>query len=203
MRKTWLFFAVVIAVTALIYFGLERYEATSSPLPVYGPENHEIPEFGFRTQDDEYFNRNKMEGKIAVVNYFFTSCPSICPRMTRNLQAVHDLYRNDDDLIMMSLTVDPKRDTPERLAMFADNYNADSQTWKFLTGDKKDLYHLARKGFLVSATEGAGDHGDFIHSENIVLIDRSMRIRGFYNGTDEGAISDLIRDIAKLKKQRA
>lgn len=202
MKKTWIFFLLVIIATAVGYYGLEYYETNATPLPVYGEEGHVIPDFGLRTQENEYFNRSQIEGKILVVNYFFTSCPSICPKMTRNLQSVHDLYRNDPDLLMMSLTVDPKRDTPERLAMFAENYNANSETWKFLTGEKKELYQLARKGFLVSATDGPGDHGDFIHSENIVLLDRSAKIRGFYVGTDEKSIQELIQDIAKLKKQR-
>jgi len=117
----------------------------------------------------------------------------------KNMQGVHDVIRADEDIILLSLTVDPKRDTPERFMSYLSNFNVNHDTWHLLTGEKKDLYRLARKSFLVSATEGAGDEYDFIHSENIVVIDQEGKIRNFVNGTAENADQQILRTISKLK----
>jgi protein SCO1/2 len=149
------------------------------------------------------FSSEVLKNKVVVTNFFFTSCPSVCPRMMRNLQSVHELYRDDKEVALVSITVDPKRDTPERLRKYAQALHAETERWRFLTGEKKQIYPLARHGYFISAADGGSSEHDFIHSENLVLIDRVGRIRGYYNGLDEKAVDQLVNDILKLKKERS
>lgn len=207
--KSWVFVGSVLAAATTLAIGYEVIEG-SAQLPVYGPKelsgteelDHHIPDFELIAQDGGTFSSGIMRDKIVVANFFFTSCPSICPQMMRNMQSVHELYRNDPRVLFISMTVDPKRDDPARLQLYADGLNANTDHWRFLTGEKKDIYGLARHGFFVSAVDGDGGNLDFIHSENLVLVDRTGRIRGYYNGLDESAMEDLSKDITKLKKER-
>jgi protein SCO1/2 len=206
----WLFLAAVIGgavVLTVVYELTQRYSA----LPVYGPatvidgreQAFVVPAYEFIAQDGETFSSSKLTGKVAVTNFFFTSCPTICPQMMRNMQSVHELFRSDPGVAFVSFTVDPKRDNPERLKMYAEALNADMTQWRFLTGDKKKIYALARNGFFVSATDGDGGDHDFIHSENLVLVDGEGHLRGYYNGLDPESVEQLSRDISKLKKERS
>ena len=191
--------ATIAGFTGASYYAVEYIEAKVYPLPVYGPEDHEIELFQLTNQKDELFNSSNHLDKIWVVNTFFTSCPSICPKMMRNMQSVHDIVRSEEDIVLISLTVDPKRDTPERFMTYLDNFNVNHSSWQLLTGEKSDLYRLARKSFLVSATDGAGDEYDFIHSENIVVVDQEGKIRNFVNGTAEDADEKILKTIKRLK----
>ena len=170
------------------------------PLPVYGPEDHKIESFELINQKGELISSSAQEGKIWVVNYFFTSCPSVCPKMMRNMQEVHNIFRSDEEVILMSFTVDPKRDQPERFMRYLDRFNINHDTWQLVTGPKPDLYRLARRSFLVSATDGGGGEYDFIHSENIVIIDQHQQIRGIVNGVAENADQEIFAIIKKLKR---
>lgn len=173
-----------------------------NPLAIYGEENHVVPDFKFVNQSSEEFNSELHKQKIWVVNYFFTSCPSICPKMMKTMQEVHDIIRAEDDIILLSFTVDPKRDTPEKFTQFLENYNVENSSWQLLTGDKKSLYRLARKAFLISATDGGGDETDFIHSENIVILDKNQRIRAIINGLAQDADRDILKTITRIKQER-
>jgi protein SCO1/2 len=181
-----------------------KYETRYSELPSYSPEYVEgtfgITPFELINHDGDVITEAAMDGKITVVNYFFTHCPSICPKMTRNLKHVQDLYNDEPSVQIFSYTVDPKRDSSARLAAYADKFAIQLGQWQFITGDKKDLYRLARNAYRLSATDGDGGPGDFIHSENLVLVDQKGRIRGYYDGTDRKQVDQLITDIAKLKK---
>jgi protein SCO1/2 len=108
------------------------------------------------------------------------------------------MYIDRDDVEIISFSVDPERDDPERMAYFAGLFNADPDQWHFLTGDKKDIYRMARIGFTVTATDGDGGPDDFIHSPLFVLVDQQKNIRGFYDGTDRPAVNQIIKDIGKL-----
>ena len=203
--KIWIFTVLVLLVPALTYWGFTKYENRYAELPVYNATDLKEDAFGIMpfeliNHNDQPITENDMNGKITVVNYFFTHCPSICPTMTRNLKHVQDLYNNEPSVQIFSYTVDPKRDTPERFRWYADKYAVQLGQWQFITGDKIDLYRLARNAFRISATEGDGGPGDFIHSENLVLVDQKGRIRGYYDGTDRKQVDQLISDIAKLKK---
>lgn len=203
MSKTssTLFLVIVFGAVFLVNQLLTRYDE-QMPLPIYGQENHIIPDFEFENQEEKIINSKELQGKIWIVNYFFTACPSICPTMTKNLQNIHDLVRNDHEIAFLSFTVDPKRDTPKKLKEYANRYNANHNQWHFLTGDKTMLYRLARKGFLLSASDGAtSDDSGFIHSENVMLIDQEQNIRGIYVGTDEKSMQQCLDDLKKLKSK--
>lgn len=194
------FFIVLIGFTAVGYGIVEIFE-NNSPLPVYGKEDHTVEAFTLTDQQDHPFHSRDHDGKIWIVNCFFTSCPIVCPKVMKNLQDVHDLLRNDDGVVTISMTVDPKRDTPEQLNKYAKKYNASMDSWFLLTGDKKELYRLARNEFLLSASDGSGDDSDFLHSENIMIIDPDHRVRDIINGTGPKANSMVLESVKKLKKE--
>jgi protein SCO1/2 len=146
-----------------------------------------------------------MKGKIAVVEYFFTTCKSICPIMNRQMQRVDASFKNDQDVRIFSFTVDPETDDVEQMKKYATSHQANPGKWHFLTGKKADLYALARKSFFVlkpAEAQNLGDAGsDFIHTNNFVLVDKQLRIRGYYDGTSEKEVNQLISDIKRLQKE--
>lgn len=199
-KSTLLFFLVLIGFTAAGYALVEVF-VSNSPLPVYGKEGHQVQHFTLTDQEGDTFQSSDYDGKIWIVNSFFASCPIVCPKVMKNLQEVHDYLRNEESIVTMSLTVDPKRDTPEVLLKYAQKYNANNDSWFLLTGEKKDLYRLARVEFLMSASDGAGNETDFIHSENINIIDPDHQIRDIINGTDPQADQKIMESIKKLRSE--
>lgn len=181
-------------------------------LPYYGPKNwsvdtdtsyHRIPYFEFHNQFNQLFTSKDVKGKIYVCEYFFTTCKSICPIMNRHLEKVYQLFKNDSNFYILSHTVDPDADSSEVLLRYATMHSVSNQQWQFLTGEKKDLYNLARKGYLLSADEGNGGAEDFIHTQNFALIDKNGHIRGYYDGTDSLEVNRMIIDINVLKQAYA
>ena len=165
--------------------------------------NHTILDFDLINQNGDSVTQEIIRDRVVVANFFFATCPTICPIMNNQLSRVHAEYLNNDDVIILSHTVWPEIDTVEALKEYGDRYEADSKRWQFLTGDKHHLYNLARKSYLVAPSEhdtsfDQGGEGDFIHTENIVLIDEKRRIRGFYDGTDALEVSQLIEDVQIL-----
>jgi len=160
---------------------------------------HTIPDFSFISNKNEVITQDVMDDKIVVIDYFFTTCPGICIPMSDNLQKVQYQFIRHDDVLLLSHTVDPEYDTPEILDAYAQKHDARYEKWKFLTGEKPDLYHLARKGYFISASEGDGGVEDFIHSNKFVLVDKEKVIRGYYDGTDSTAVAKLAEDIYILK----
>lgn len=202
MNKSILIFLLILAsLTFMGYKAMTIIDRKINPLPVFGEKNHSVPDFKLMNQMSETFNSEMHNHKIWVVNYFFTSCPSICPKMMKSMQEVHDVIRNVDDVLLLSFTVDPKRDTPDKFIQYLENYNVDHSSWQLLTGDKKSLYRLARKAFLISATDGGGDEYDFIHSENIVILDKSQHIRAIINGTAKDADREILKTITRIKQE--
>jgi protein SCO1/2 len=182
------------------------YEKRYSSLPVLGPRidengksgDHTIASFSLMNQDEKVVTNDKWKGKIVVAHFFFSTCPTVCPAMIRNLQKVYDM---DSELLIQSFSVDPQRDSAAQLRTFSKRMKLDNHNWDLLTGDKKEIYRLARNSFLVVATDGDGGAGDFIHSEKVVLIDKQRRIRGYYQGTNETEMNQLVIDIKKLKNE--
>lgn len=201
------------------------YHFTSSkkekPLPIINPIDvneemvdpemlrlgigHHIGAFSFQNQDAKVISTKDMKGKIAVVEYFFTTCKSICPIMNMNMQRVNEAFKNENVVRIFSFTVDPETDDVPQMKKFATSHQATSGKWHFLTGKKEDLYALARKSFFVlkpAEAQNLGDAGsDFIHTNNFVLIDKQLRIRGYYDGTSEKEVNQLISDIKRLQKE--
>jgi protein SCO1/2 len=159
---------------------------------------HSIPSFSLINQNGETITESIVKGKVYVVDYFFTTCQSICPIMSKQLDRV---YKEQKDVLILSHTVDPETDTPSILKEYSAKFQADPKRWLFLTGTKPDLYNLARTGYLLDAQEGNGGAEDFIHTQNFALIDKKGRIRGYYDGTDSSAVNDLITDIGFLLQE--
>lgn len=163
---------------------------------------HTIGKFSFLDQDGNTVTQEDVRGKVYVVEYFFTTCGTICPKMNKQMQRVHKAYKGNKNVNILSFTVDPKTDTVEQMKRYATQHGADASQWHFLTGNKDSLYRLARTSFFVlkpAEAENQGDVGsDFIHTNNFVLVDKQMRIRGYYDGTSAKEVDKLIHDIDHL-----
>lgn len=194
----WLFVAVVVLLPIAVFAVVKWYENHFSPLPVLGPENHRVSNFLFEDQKGKTVSLTDWENKIVVANVFFTHCPSICPKMTYQLKRVQAYA--DKDILISSFSVDPGRDSIAKLRTYAEQFGIKDR-WHLLTGEKIALYRFVRKDLMIVATDGDGGPNDFIHSDNLVLIDPLKRIRGFYKGTDEKEVNRLIKDIKKLKAE--
>src|SRR5215203_3805902 len=195
----WIFMAVVVLLPMGVFAIVKWYEHSYTRLPELGPRDHKIANFQLTDQTGSTVSLENWNDKIVVANLFFTHCPSVCPKMIRSLKRVQQVYANDPQLLINSFTVDPERDTVAQLARYASMADI-RNNWQLITGSKEDIYKLARKSFLIVATDGDGGPNDFIHSELLVLIDQQKHIRGFYNGTDEGEVTNLLRDIKRLKQ---
>lgn len=167
---------------------------------------HTIGLFSFQNQEGKTITENDVKGKIFVAEYFFTTCKTICPIMNDQMQRIHRKFKNNSNIRILSFTVDPKTDTVEQMKRYADSHKADPKSWFFLTGEKDKLYELARKSFFVlkpAEAENQGDVGsDFIHTNNFVLVDRKMRIRGYYDGTSTLEVEKLMSDIDLLLEEK-
>jgi len=167
---------------------------------------HKIPNFQLTDHLGQPLTGNEMEGRIWVVNTFFTRCPNICPGLTRNLRKMQVSFENpkrkrfgDTSIVyFLSMSVDPERDSVAALKHWADRFHVNSDSWRLLTGPKKDIYNLLLNDFRLSAQDGEGIDTNFIHTEKVMLIDRNRVVRGFYNGLDSADMADLAKDIGRL-----
>ena len=160
---------------------------------------HKISDFSLTNQNGQIVTQKKYDNKIYIADFFFTTCQSICPIMTKNMKDLQDKLIEDSGVLLLSHTVFPEIDSVEVLKKYAiDNSVIDSK-WDLVTGDKKEIYDLARKSYLAAKDNNFSEY-DLIHTENFVLIDKKKQIRGFYDGTDKEEINRLINDIKILKK---
>ncbi len=165
-------------------------------------EFHTIPSFELTNQDGEKITDQTFEDKIYVTDFFFTTCPGICPRMTSNMKTLQDQFLNDDQVLLLSHSVTPEIDSISRLKEYADEKGVISNKWHLVTGDRNEIYELGRKWYFVEEDLGSfQEDDDFLHTENFVLIDKNKHIRGIYNGLNKTAIQQLIADIETLKKE--
>jgi protein SCO1/2 len=160
---------------------------------------HKISDFSLTNQNGETVTQKNYDNKIYVADFFFTTCQSICPIMTKNMKDLQDRLIQDSAVLLLSHTVFPEIDSVEVLKKYAIENNVIDSKWNLVTGDKKEIYDLARKSYLATKDSNFGDY-DMIHTENFVLIDKKKQIRGFYDGTDKDEINRLINDIKILKK---
>jgi protein SCO1/2 len=164
---------------------------------------HKIKPFKLKNQFGKEVGLDDLNGKIVVANFFFTSCPSICPKLTRNMKRLQDAFKKTDTIVrFVSFTVDPERDSVQKIKAYGDKFSIDHDTWWMLTGDRKVIYDVALNEFKASiASEGNIDTG-FIHTEKFFLLDRDKVVRGWYNGLDSVNLGKLIKDVVLLNMER-
>ena len=203
---------LLLVLPGLMYFYVTMAYNNFIKLEIIGEQGYSIDEFSFINQNNDTITKDSLTGSIYVANFFFTSCPSICPIMTKNMSYLQDKLSVYPDVRFLSHTVDPDNDTPEKLNSYIDlmqqkNISIDLSNWDFLTGDKDKLYQTAAN-YFVNASADSLAPGGFLHSEYFVLIDKQGRVRsgidkngnavGAYDGTNEAQIKDLINDIKVL-----
>lgn len=165
----------------------------------YQKKYHKIANFSLTNQNGRVITQEDYKDKIYVADFFFTTCQTICPIMTKNMHEVQKEFITDNEIMILSHTVTPDIDTVAQLKRYAKEKNVNASKWNLVTGNKKDIYELARKSYLAVKDDGDGGPFDMIHTENFMLIDKERQIRGFYDGTDMEEINRLIDDIKTLK----
>lgn len=223
MLKTPIILAVLFLafVFAAFWFSNSLNEKVKEKLPIINPndvnpelvdeamqgvgQGHTIRYFELKNQLGETVTGKELDGKIYVADFFFTTCGGICPQMTKQMVRIQNEFKDNDRVMLVSHTVTPDHDTVEVMKKYADKYGADHAKWFFLTGNKKEIYGLARRAyFIVKAAQEGEDDGsgsDFIHTENFVLIDAKKRIRGYYSGIRESSVDSLMNDIRQLLEE--
>ena len=162
---------------------------------------HIISDFSLINQNGKTITQEDYKDKIYVADFFFTTCQTICPIMTDNMLEVQNKLKNDSTITLLSHSVTPEIDSVAQLKKYALKKGVDDTKWNLVTGEKKEIYKLARKSYLAVKTDGNGDQYDMIHTENFILVDKKKRIRGFYDGTDDLDIERLLKDIEILKRE--
>jgi protein SCO1/2 len=209
---------IILTMTVFSAFVVSSFYYVNKPietLPIYSPsmvskelveENiqfikkyHKIKDFSMKNQNGETITQEFYNNKIYVADFFFTTCPTICPIMTENMGYIQEKIKNDSDILLLSFSVTPEIDSVEQLKKYALEKNVIDSKWNLVTGNKKDIYNLARTSYLVAKTNGDGGKYDMIHTENFVLVDKEKRIRGFYDGTNSKEMDQLLNDIKILK----
>ena len=211
-KKFAIFFALLSGVILIL-----MYQAIKPKpfLPIYQPNMvnpelvdstlhytkryHKIGDFALLNQNGKTITQADYEGKIYIADFFFTTCPSICPLMTKNMAEIQDVILDDPEVMLLSHSVTPQIDSVAQLKKYALEKGVKDAKWNLVTGDKKEIYRLARKSYLAVKTDGDGGPYDMIHTENFILVDKEKRIRGFYDGTNSEEIEKLLKDLETLK----
>ena len=204
------YFGTIDIIIAFFYKALKP----TAILPVYQPamvdpnlvdesiqyvkKYHTIAPFSMTNQNGETITADDYDNAIYIADFFFTTCPSICPIMTKNMYALQQKLSPYPDVKLLSFSVTPEIDSVAQLKRYAIENKVDDSRWNLVTGHKKEIYQLARKSYLVVKEDGDGGPHDMIHTENFVLVDKQKRIRGYYDGTQASAMDDILRDIAIL-----
>ena len=163
---------------------------------------HTIADFSLINQNGKTVTQDTYNNKIYIADFFFTTCQTICPIMTDNMVILQNKLKQDPDVMLLSHTVTPEIDSVAQLKNYALNKGVLDSKWNLVTGDKKEIYQLARKSYLAVKSNGDGGKYDMIHTENFILVDQKKRIRGYYDGTLEKDIKSLLKDIDILKQEQ-
>lgn len=202
-----------VVIITLFYFVLKPVKS----LPIYTPSmvnpelvdttiqhvanEHFISDFSFTNQNGKTITQKDYEGKIYVADFFFTTCQSICPLMTKNMTWLQDQIKNNSEVMLLSHSVTPDIDSVPVLKKYALEKGAIDSKWNLVTGDKKDIYYIARKSYLAVKTGKPEEMYDMVHTENFILIDKKRRVRGFYDGTKREEVEKLLEDIKYLSEK--
>ena len=203
---------IIVSLTILIGCKTATNETQKLVLPIIGEKvlagtdgkdtiYHTVQPFSFVNQFNDTITEKTIEKKIYVADFFFATCQSICPKMSSQLVHVQNAFKNDNNVLVLSHSVNPLHDTVEVLSGYAQSYGAIKNKWHFLTGNKKAIYDMARYSYLVNALEEDGTPEGFLHSELFILVDAKKRIRGMYDGTDSVSVAKMISDIHLLKHE--
>ncbi len=202
MSKKRIFYIVFFTLLVVGFFF-----TISAIVPEYGKPKVKpistVQPFGFVNQDSQWVTEKDMAGKVTAVNFFFTTCTSICPVMNNNLKPVYEKFKNEPDFLLLSYTSDPKRDTVAKLKRYADSMNVDTKKWIFLTGRKDSLYATARHSFKIDNPKNFVQNieDDFIHTQFVALVNREGKVIQIYDGLKPSELSDMQREIEKLLKE--
>lgn len=202
-----------VVIITLFYFVLKPVKS----LPIYTPSmvnpelvdttiqhianEHFISDFSFTNQNGKTITQKDYEGKIYVADFFFTTCPSICPIMADNMVWLQDQIKDNPEIMLLSHSVTPDIDSVPVLKAYAERKGVIDAKWNLVTGDKKDIYYIARKSYLAVKTGKPEEMYDMVHTENFVLIDKKRRVRGFYDGTKREEVEKLLEDIKYLSEK--
>ena len=213
--KYKLFGIVMLALSAVIVYLFYNALQPKKMLPVYQPsmvdkslvdstlhytkKYHKIADFSLVNQNGDTITQENYKGKIYVADFFFTTCLTICPIMTKNMAEIQEAVKDDPNIMLLSHSVTPQIDTVAQLKRYALEKGVIDSKWNLVTGDKKQIYELARKSYLAVKTDGDGGPFDMVHTENFILVDKEKRIRGFYDGTNREDIDKLLEDIKILE----
>ncbi len=210
------FFGIVLLIVSTVIISL-FYNALQPKeiLPVYQPamvnfelvdstlqhvkKYHTIADFALTNQNGKLVTQKDYENKIYIADFFFTTCPTICPIMTKNMAGIQDEILNDDDVMLLSHSVTPEIDSVPQLKKYAMEKGVKDSKWNLVTGDKRQIYELARKSYMAVKSDGDAGPYDMIHTENFILVDKERRIRGFYDGTNTEEMEKLLSDLKILK----
>lgn len=221
MKRIFIILIIFVFGVAISYFMMNKNQ-NRHVLKVYNPIDvqaemvdslmkgkgygHRIGNFSFLNQDGNQIRLSDVKGSVFVAEYFFTTCGTICPEMNKQMQRIQKAYLNNDQVKILSFTVDPEVDSVAQMKNYAEGHGAKTGKWHFLTGEKDKLYRLARTSFFVlkpAEASNQGDNGgDFIHTNNFVLVDKELRIRGYYDGTSWKDVNNLIEDIQVLLDEK-
>jgi protein SCO1/2 len=213
--KYKLFGIVLLILSGVIIYLFYNALVPKTSLPVYSPamvnselvpkeiqhirKYHTIADFSLTNQNGENVTQADYKDKIYIADFFFTTCPTICPIMTKNMADIQSEIMNDTNVLLLSHSVTPQIDSVAQLKKYAIEKGVDDTKWNLVTGDKKHIYDLARTSYLAVKTDGDGGAFDMIHTENFILVDKEKRIRGFYDGTNKEEMDQLLVDLEILK----
>lgn len=209
--------AFLIVVVLSLILGSCTEDKNQRALPIYGEREldqksvdgemvmdtvyHVVPDFRYLNQDSVWIDQDKVKGKVYVADFFFTTCPTICPKMTSQLKRLQVLTKDIPEIHFLSFSIDPEKDQPEVLRRYIEEYGVSQDNWDFLTGDEEATHELGVKGFLVHADSDEDAPGGFAHSPSLVLVDREGLIRGIYDGTSTEDVDRLNKDIRRLLRE--
>lgn len=212
-----LFGIVLLILSAIIISIFYSILKPKEVLPIYQPNRvsaelvdstiqhqakyHKIANFSLTNQNGKTITQEDYKGKIYIADFFFTTCQTICPIMTNHMAQIQKEILNDDEVMLLSHSVTPEIDTIAQLKRYALKKGVNDLKWNLVTGDKKQIYELARKSYLAVKDAGDGGPFDMIHTENFMLIDKKRQIRGYYDGTEPEEIERLLEDLKILKKE--
>ena len=217
--KYKLFGIVLLGVSAVIIYLFYSALQPKKTLPIYQPADfnpelvdtsllhvkkyHTIADFSLTNQNGKAIGNEDYKDKIYIADFFFTTCPTICPIMTDNMFNIQKQLLNDDEVMLLSHSVTPVIDSVAQLKKYALEKGVIDSKWNLVTGDKKQIYDLARKSYMAVKRYGDGGPFDMIHTENFILVDKERRIRGTYDGTNPEEIEKLLADLKILKASYA